>query len=233
MRLAPLRCTPLRAAAVLVKPSAARACAPPLSRPSRAAAAAAAAPARLHRARARLSAAMASAPASASASAPPPVSSVSASAAALRDPSSLSNPRAVRITHADLVLAVDFPARRVAGSAALRVRIENGDAAAELILDTRDLSVTAATWHGAGGDDDDVAAPGAPLAFALDAPVGALGAALRVSLPAGLRSGDVGVVTLTYATSPASSACQWLTPEQARDVAMRDAAARAWQACRR
>jgi leukotriene-A4 hydrolase len=216
-RCTPRRCTPLRAARTLsaLRPSAAAA-----SPPSRAAAAAPpprllllrAPPARLlpppllRRTQRCLTTAMASA------SAAPPVSTVSASAAALRDPSSLSNPRAVRVTHSDLVLAVDFPARRVAGSAALRVRAEI-DAPNELVLDTRDLAVTAATWHAAG---EDARADGVALAFALDAPSGALGAALRVALPPGLRAGDAGVVTLRYATSPASSACQWLTPEQAR-----------------
>jgi hypothetical protein len=138
-----------------------------------------------------------------------------------RDHSSLANPSAVRVTHADLVLAVDFSARRVAGSAALRCRVEAlaaHGAPTELVLDTRALSVTSATWQACGdGDDDDAPSAAAlPLGFAVDGERGALGSALRIALPAGLPRGARGVVTLTYATSPASSACQWLAPQQAR-----------------
>ena len=131
------------------------------------------------------------------------------------DPSSLSNPGEARVLHADLALSVDFSARRVVGTAALRVRAEVAGAP-HLRLDTRGLQISSATWRSC---DADTGAPlshdsAADAAFALGAEQGALGAPLTVSLPPGLAAGAPGVVPLSFATSPDSSACQWLAPAQ-------------------
>ena len=134
--------------------------------------------------------------------------------ASATDPSSLSNPGEARVVHADLALCVDFAARRVVGTAALRVRAEVAGVA-QLRLDTRALTVAAATWRACdadGGFASDTSACDA--AFALGDEQGALGAPLSVTLPPGLQQGATGVVTLAFATSPHSSACQWLEPAQ-------------------
>jgi leukotriene-A4 hydrolase len=130
------------------------------------------------------------------------------------DPSSLSNPGEARVTHADLALCVDFAARRVVGTAALRVRAEVS-AVAHLRLDTRGLRVASATWRACDADgafSSDASATDA--AFTLGDEQGALGSPLTVALPPGLPQGATGVVTLAFATSPESSACQWLQPAQ-------------------
>ena len=127
-------------------------------------------------------------------------------AAAVDDPSSQSNPAEARVVHADLALCVDFGSRRVVGTAALRVRAEVAGVQ-QLRLDTRDLRISSATWQSASSD-------AAPAAFSVADAHPTLGACLTVALPPGLAAGATGVVTLAFATSPDSSACQWLTPEQ-------------------
>lgn len=139
----------------------------------------------------------------------PPSAVAALRGAAAHDPSSLANPGEARVVHADFALCLDFGRRVVAGSAALRVRVEAAGVA-ELLLDTRGLRVTSATWRAEGGD----AAPCDAAPFAFGAEQGPLGAPLRVQLPAGLAKGTTGVVTLTFATAPDSSACQWLAPQQ-------------------
>src|SRR5262245_8902021 len=67
-----------------------------------------------------------------------------------------------------------------------------------LDLDTRDLAVSGVT----DGDDR-------LLAFTLGAPDPVLGTRLRIEVPAGTRK-----VRIAYATAPAASALQWLTPAQ-------------------
>ena len=115
-------------------------------------------------------------------------------AVAVDDPSSQSNPAEARVVHADLALCVDFGSRRVVGTASLRVRTELAGVQ-QLRLDTRDLRISSATWQSASDDAS------SPAAFALADANPTLGACLSV-------------VTLAFATSPDSSACQWLTPEQ-------------------
>ena len=143
-----------------------------------------------------------------------PASSQPLRGAAAADPSSLSNPGEARVVHADLALCVDFGARRVVGTAALRVRAEAA-AVPQLRLDTRGLRVASATWRSCDAEGRyDAAAAAVDAAFAVGEEQGALGAPLSVALPPGLAQGATGVVTLTFATSPQSSACQWLEPAQ-------------------
>lgn len=78
------------------------------------------------------------------------------------------------------------------------------------ILDTRDLSVTEAFTGAPGG-------AAAPAPFAFLGHRGPLGTPLRVVVPAAARSAEgVAEVTVRFETSPASSACQFLEPAQAR-----------------
>lgn len=66
-------------------------------------------------------------------------------------------------------------------------------------LDTRDLTITA------------VKVDGAPAKFSLGAAHEAFGSQLTIALPPALQApGATGKVLVEYATSPHSSACQWL-----------------------
>lgn len=120
-----------------------------------------------------------------------------------RDYHSYADPRAMRVEHADLELAVDFTARRLSGTVDLRVR--RIDAAAhELVLDTRDLLIQAASLVNG--------ARLTPLEFHLAARDAVLGSALRLAIPR--TAGEAFTVRISYQTSPEASGLQWLTPEQ-------------------
>lgn len=117
-----------------------------------------------------------------------------------RDYHSQSNPHAVLTTHLNLDLSVDFNKQELSGSVTFDFkRID--PKAAELILDTRDITVIAASarvdgkWQKTG--------------FKLEKPDAALGAALRISLP---KNADQ--IKVQYRTSPQASGLQWLTPAQ-------------------
>ena len=83
----------------------------------------------------------------------------------------------------------------------MRVELQEPDCR-ELVLDTRGLII------------ESVLAGGAAAAHSLDAARGSLGCALRVALPAGLGLGDQAEVCVHFATSPDSTACQFLEPAQ-------------------
>ena len=120
---------------------------------------------------------------------------------ARRDPRSYAGRGDVRVTHVELDLRVRFDERRLRGSALLsfdRLR-EDADA---LVLDTRDLTITAVeSWSPAGGFD--------AATFSLAAADPVLGAALTVVLPPQATRARV-----TYETSPEASGLRWLTPGQ-------------------
>ena len=108
-----------------------------------------------------------------------------------------AQPQAARVTHVALDLDLDFEAKRVSGSAELRVLAEDG--AQELVLDTNGLEIARIT-DGAGrelgfelGELVEESGKGAPLTIALD----------------GASS-----VRIFYAAPSDASALQWLTPEQ-------------------
>jgi len=113
-----------------------------------------------------------------------------------RDVHSYARPEVARVTHVSLDLDADFADRVLRGTATLD--LERAPGATEVVLDTRDLTVSG------------VATPdGAPLAFRVGAADPLLGAPLLVTLPA---AGDR--IVVSYATSPGAAAVQWLTPEQ-------------------
>ncbi|MBI5498106.1 MAG: M1 family peptidase, partial [Deltaproteobacteria bacterium] len=111
------------------------------------------------------------------------------------DPHSYADDMHPGTRHIDLVLDVDFAARRLAGTATLHLDDTRGG---PLHLDTRALEILSAT------DGN-----GAPVPFSLDPPDAVLGARLKLDLPAGMNR-----VTLRYRTSPDASALQWLDPAQ-------------------
>jgi|CXWL01.1.fsa_nt_gi aminopeptidase N len=127
--------------------------------------------------------------------APPPPPSASLAAVAL-DPHTFARPLEVAVEHLALDLTVDFATRIVSGTA--RLDLDRRTDADELVLDTRDLTIVAVT----GGD-------GRPAAFRLGSVEPHLGQPLAISLAPGTKS-----VTVTYATSPAAGALQWLEPAQ-------------------
>ncbi|MYH30861.1 MAG: M1 family metallopeptidase [Acidobacteria bacterium] len=120
---------------------------------------------------------------------------------ARRDLHSYANSDEIRVTHIELDLEVGFDERRLRGSAMLSFDrlVEGADA---LILDTRDLTITAVeSWSPTGGFD------AATFSLAEADPV--LGAPLTVVLPPQATRARV-----SYETSPGASGLQWLTPEQ-------------------
>ncbi|HEX2095596.1 MAG TPA: M1 family metallopeptidase [Longimicrobiaceae bacterium] len=130
------------------------------------------------------------APAAAPAPEPAPAS------APVRDIHSFARPEEARVTHVELDLRVEFPAKRIGGAATLDLAVAPG--AERVVLDTRDLAIRAVTDAG-----------GRPLRFELGARDPVLGQPLTVALPAGTRR-----IVVTYETSPEAAALQWLTPEQ-------------------
>ena len=114
----------------------------------------------------------------------------------VHDPHSFSAPEAVRMTHLDLDLVLDFEARRVRGSVLLE--LERSDPDAALILDTLGLEIERVE-----GQD------GSARPFALAPEVPRFGSALTIQLePRDER------VRVHYASAPAAEALQWLAPEQ-------------------
>ncbi len=109
------------------------------------------------------------------------------------DPHSHTDPDQGVVTHADLELAVDFPARVLRGRVKLTLDGATGGA---LDLDTRDLVIQQVL------DGD-----GKPLKWSLGAGDPVLGARLRIDAPEGTKT-----IRVDYGTSPEASALQWLDP---------------------
>jgi aminopeptidase N len=118
-----------------------------------------------------------------------------------QDPSSYANVSAFVTSHIALDLTADFDRRVLTGSAALTLT-RRDPAATELVLDTRDLQITAV--EAAIGD-----AAWVSTTFTLDPPTAAFGSALRIALPPGADR-----VRINYSTSPSAKGLQWLTPAQ-------------------
>jgi len=110
-----------------------------------------------------------------------------------------SNVEEVVLTHLSLTLDVDFERKVLAGCAAWTATLLAPTA--KLILDTKALAVERVTV-----DDQ-------PAKFVLGEAHEAFGMALTVSLPEGLAAGAKLKVAVHYATSPESSALQWLPKE--------------------
>ncbi|SEN49373.1 Aminopeptidase N [Luteibacter sp. UNCMF331Sha3.1] len=120
------------------------------------------------------------------------------------DPHSYAQPDAVRVTHLDLDLKLDFARRELAGNATLKLDWKDAKAK-DLVLDTRDLKI-------AGVEAVDAAGKASPLRFALAPRDKELGSKLTIQAPAHPAS-----VRIAYTTVPEASGLQWLTPEQTAD----------------
>ena len=99
------------------------------------------------------------------------------------------------MTHVALDLAVDFSAKRLAGTATLDLQARPG--ASEIILDDKGLEIAAITTP-----------DGKPLAYAVGATDAILGAPLTI------RIGAARKIVIRYKSAPESGALQWLSPEQ-------------------
>ncbi len=107
--------------------------------------------------------------------------------------------------HLKLDLAVDFDARVLGGTATLLMK-RLGDAADPILLDTRDLDVSAVSLKLPG------LAPRS-VTFRLLPAKPRLGQALEVDLPEESGVPDEFELEITYRTRPESTALQWLPPE--------------------
>lgn len=118
------------------------------------------------------------------------------SVATPNDPHSFSRPQQVAVEHLALDLTVDFTTRVLSGTA--RLDLAPRGESTELVLDTRDLTITAVTWE-----------DGRPAAFTLGDEQPLLGRPLSIAITPQTRS-----VIITYSTSPSAGALQWLEPAQ-------------------
>lgn len=118
------------------------------------------------------------------------------------DVHSYADAEAFRTHHIDLDLEIDFDRRELRGTATLDIeRLDRN--ATELVLDTRDLRITAVET--ASGRDVRLA----PTRFELGPRHEVLGRPLRIAMPAEARR-----IRIHYATSPQASGLHWLDPVQ-------------------
>ncbi|MBP6673045.1 MAG: M1 family metallopeptidase [Bacteroidetes bacterium] len=117
--------------------------------------------------------------------------------AAAPDIHSFANSSEVTISHIELDLAVNFESKTLSGTAELT--LDHKKKTNNLILDTRDLTVTNVTI-----DQSD-----APAKFTLGSEVKFLGRSLTIPISPKTRT-----VKIHYSTSPNAAALQWLEPSQ-------------------
>lgn len=115
------------------------------------------------------------------------------------DEHSYAEPQKVAIADLALDIAVDFDARTIGGTATYALDWKD-KAATQLVLDTRDLTISKVEGEANGA--------WAPLQYALATKDPVLGSKLIIETPA--RNAKVRV---TYTSSPEASGLQWLTPE--------------------
>ncbi len=132
----------------------------------------------------------------------PPARSVTPGEAATErpDPHSFARPAEAAVEHLKLDLTVDFPAKKLAGRASLRLA---NHGATRLHLDTRDLDIQRVTL-----DDGTTEAKEAKWTLGEVQPH--LGQELTVEITPATRW-----VSVDYSTRPEAAALQWLSPEQA------------------
>ncbi|GAB5355776.1 hypothetical protein AAMO2058_000234400 [Amorphochlora amoebiformis] len=117
----------------------------------------------------------------------------------MADPASLSNLEQVHAASFHLDLDVDFAAKVLKGS--ITVKAEALTDANSIALDTKDLTISKV-------EDG----KGAPLKYELLKPHPVFGSKLEIKFGEKLAKGESTDVKIYYATSPKSSAIQWLPP---------------------
>jgi len=115
------------------------------------------------------------------------------------DEHSYARPDQVAMTDLALDLTLDFDTRTIAGHATYRLDWKEPTVRA-LVLDTRDLAITAVEAETASGWQ--------PIAFTLFTPDPILGAGLLIQAPE-----QPAQIRVHYRTSPNASGLQWLSPE--------------------
>ncbi|MBT8092317.1 MAG: M1 family metallopeptidase [Gammaproteobacteria bacterium] len=122
-----------------------------------------------------------------------------------RDYFSYANTKQFVSEHLELDLNVDFDARSLSGTATLYLRkLDAG--AGEIVLDTRDLTIDTVEFVTAANDA--VAAE-----YRFGAEDDSKGTPLVINLPDGVSDDKKLALRIRYATSPASTALQWLPPK--------------------
>ena len=120
---------------------------------------------------------------------------------ARHDTHSYANVDEVRVTHLELDVTVLFDEKQLRAAAMLSFERVAEDANT-LVLDTRDLNITAVeSWSALGGFD--------PASYSLGATDSILGTPLTIVLPV-----EATRIRVTYETSPHASGLQWLSAEQ-------------------
>ena len=122
------------------------------------------------------------------------------SAALPADPHSYADGSPVRVRHLALALTVDFGQHTLVGTATWY--LANPGAAAELVLDTRDLTIEAV-------EALDSADQATAINFTLGPPDVVLGQALRI-----VQGPTATAIRIRYRTAPHAAALQWLAPAQ-------------------
>ena len=122
-----------------------------------------------------------------------------------RDFFSFANTDQFLTDHLELDLTIDFEAEELYGHATLHLQRVDTDAA-EIVLDTRDLTIRNASFI-----TDSGASLEAKHRFGETHDV--LGTPLIVSVPAEIQSASALTLRVDYRTSPESTALQWLPPE--------------------
>lgn len=119
------------------------------------------------------------------------------------DPHSFANTGDFRATHVSLDLIADFQRKRLLGFVDLKLR-RLDPAAKQVVLDTRDLTVSAVELLG-----------GRPqaLQFKMGDAQPMLGAPLTIDLPDSSKAKEL-TLRIRYETSPQASGLQWLDPSQ-------------------
>lgn len=121
------------------------------------------------------------------------------------DPHSFANSHQIRTEHLDLRLSVDFDKKQFTGFVTHRLKTMPGQSPTELVLDTRQLTINRCEIS---DDDKDYM----PTMHQLDKEDRILGSALHIKI-----APETKYVRIHYATSPAASGLQWLTPAQTAD----------------
>lgn len=122
-----------------------------------------------------------------------------------RDYFSFANTAAYQTRHVELDLLVDFDARQLRGSVVLRMQPMH-DAGEQVVLDTRDLTVTSVSML-----DEDGELVKASYRFGETDAI--LGTPLHIDIPASVDTDEEIAVWIDYETSPSSTALQWLPAE--------------------
>ncbi|ESO84303.1 hypothetical protein LOTGIDRAFT_222151 [Lottia gigantea] len=119
-----------------------------------------------------------------------------------QDPCSFSRPDLCIVTHANLIVEVDFERKVLTGKCVLSLkRVVNG--CDTVLLDTRDLNIISI---------NDVETDQS-LTFSVSEKVDPFGSRLIVQLPRDTKSSE-SKISINYETSPASTALQWLSANQ-------------------